>query len=342
MAPEQVTAGRVDRRTDLFGASVVLWEMLTGRRLYGGALSDVQVTMRRVLEETPASPSEIVAGVTRDLDAIVARGLAKKPGDRFESALEMASALEAAMRRAPAAQVAEWIDARKHDELVARRRRVAELDRTRAGDDSASSGTIAPNVAAEPTGSAQDLYEAASAGSAESLPARRSHRLAIASLVAAATLAGAATVVVLRSAANGDRPSNAPLRAEADAASAPAPPAEPVVIVDASSPHAEPASAVSTHAPPTAAPTTPRARTKHVAKPDCTNPYVLDAEGRPVARCTWSVYGGRVGRHYHIASLGKFALTAIADEVERVLRANRRPRVSRAPRASSESRPTLS
>ena len=60
----------------------------------------------------------------------------------------------------------------------------------------------------------------------------------------------------------------------------------------------------------------------------------------PVVLCTATVRARPVARRYHIAALGKFALEAIGDEVERVIAASQRPRLSRVS-VSSESRPSF-
>jgi CheY-like chemotaxis protein len=66
---------------------------------------------------------------------------------------------------------------------------------------------------------------------------------------------------------------------------------------------------------------------------------VRNADAPPVVLCTASVYGARVGRRYHIAALSKFALSAIGDEVDRVVGSGKRPRRSRT--SIPESRPSL-
>ena len=60
LAPEQITGGTVDGRSDIFALGVVLWEMLTGQRLFGGE-SDLD-TIANVLNRNIARPSALVAG----------------------------------------------------------------------------------------------------------------------------------------------------------------------------------------------------------------------------------------------------------------------------------------
>jgi serine/threonine-protein kinase len=100
-APEQVTRRAIDRRTDVFAAGVVLWEALTGVRLFKA--DDVLETLERLKAmkiddprtHDPALPS-MVASVTM-------RALAPAMEDRFQTAEALADALEEAARGLPRA-----------------------------------------------------------------------------------------------------------------------------------------------------------------------------------------------------------------------------------------------
>ncbi len=91
MSPEQASAEEVDHRADVFALGVVLWEVLTGRRLYRRETE--LATMRAILDDPIPRPSE-VADVPPELDAVVMRALRKRRDARFASAHEMAQALE--------------------------------------------------------------------------------------------------------------------------------------------------------------------------------------------------------------------------------------------------------
>jgi serine/threonine protein kinase len=91
MSPEQASAEEVDHRADVFALGVVLWEVLTGRRLYRRETE--LATMRAILDDPIPRPSE-VADVPAELDAVVMRALRKRRDARFASAHEMAQALE--------------------------------------------------------------------------------------------------------------------------------------------------------------------------------------------------------------------------------------------------------
>lgn len=86
MAPEQTRGEDVDARADLFSLGVVLWEMVTGRRLF--RRDGEFATMRAVLEDSIDPPSRI-APVPSDLDYIVMRALSRDRARRYQSAEEM-------------------------------------------------------------------------------------------------------------------------------------------------------------------------------------------------------------------------------------------------------------
>jgi len=94
MAPEQVAGGVADARTDIHGAGCVLYQMLTGRGPFGsGAPSEV---MRRVIVTPPKPLRTLRAEVPQPLADVVERALAKDPGDRYQTAEELATALRGA------------------------------------------------------------------------------------------------------------------------------------------------------------------------------------------------------------------------------------------------------
>jgi serine/threonine-protein kinase len=90
MSPEQARGGALDGRSDLFSLGVVICEMLAGRRPYErGTAVD---TLHAILHEEPELPRG--GGVPPTLVRVVARCLEKEPGRRFQTAKDVASALE--------------------------------------------------------------------------------------------------------------------------------------------------------------------------------------------------------------------------------------------------------
>jgi serine/threonine protein kinase len=92
MSPEQVHAGRVDRRSDVFAASIVLWELTVGRGLFTGG-SDYSV-MAAIADGEPPAPSTVRPDYPAALEAIVMKGLRRAPAERFQTAEELQLALE--------------------------------------------------------------------------------------------------------------------------------------------------------------------------------------------------------------------------------------------------------
>jgi serine/threonine-protein kinase len=98
MSPEQINSEPIDRRSDLFGAGAVLWEMLTGQRLFHGD-SEASV-LHRVLAGEIKRPSELRAAVPKAIDAVCLRALARPRDERFATAAQFAEALESAAKQA--------------------------------------------------------------------------------------------------------------------------------------------------------------------------------------------------------------------------------------------------
>jgi eukaryotic-like serine/threonine-protein kinase len=98
MAPEQARAERdIDARTDVFSVGVILWEFLSGKRMWH-EMSEVDV-FARLLDEVPLPRIEDMVGdVPPELAAVCNRALAKDRSERFASAGEMLEALEAACK----------------------------------------------------------------------------------------------------------------------------------------------------------------------------------------------------------------------------------------------------
>lgn len=102
MAPERIQGERPTPACDLYSIGVCLFEALAGRRPFEDA-SPIVLQGRVLLVEAP-DLSDVCVGLPAELAAIVARALAKKPDDRFASALEMRDALLAVAAQLDAAQ----------------------------------------------------------------------------------------------------------------------------------------------------------------------------------------------------------------------------------------------
>jgi CheY-like chemotaxis protein len=95
MSPEQAWGKRVDRRSDVFSLGAVLYEMLTGSPLFEGD-TDMSV-LERVREGEVEPPSARGVEVSKRVDQIVLKALAKNPQDRYQNASEMEKDLHAVL-----------------------------------------------------------------------------------------------------------------------------------------------------------------------------------------------------------------------------------------------------
>lgn len=125
MAPEQLRGETATRRVDIYAAGVVLWEVLTGQKLF--AAETDAATFGRVMEGIVQPPSA-VAHVPPEVDAVVLCALARNPSARYATALEMAAALEAALPPASTRQVSAWVELTAGPLLAARMQRVREME----------------------------------------------------------------------------------------------------------------------------------------------------------------------------------------------------------------------
>ncbi|MFJ4153309.1 serine/threonine-protein kinase [Pseudomonas sp. NPDC089752] len=92
MSPEQFRGASVDGRSDLFSTGVLLYQLLTGERPFSGSAAMV---MHQVLSQVPVPPSRLNPALGLQCDRLIAKALAKSPDDRFASALDFLSALQA-------------------------------------------------------------------------------------------------------------------------------------------------------------------------------------------------------------------------------------------------------
>jgi serine/threonine-protein kinase len=305
LAPEQL-AGHISRQSDVYAASVVLWEALTSERLFSadnpGELLD-QIRTRRV-----APPSEIALGVPAALDAIVLRGLARDPADRFATAREMAVELERNGGQVSAVEVGEWVERIAKDAIATRAKKVAEIEHHSPseqmsaarppGDEAAAiaevrqrresanhhTGTTVAEVRGqEEHGDAgpTDASIASIATNRSSEPLSKRARWAAAAGALVLIVVAAATV--LRSSRRASvsmpaAPSHAPISEVAPApAFPPAPPATVEPVAAAEIPEAEPPmrSDAGVSSRPRPAPRRPPRK----AVVDCSFPYIIDSNG---------------------------------------------------------------
>ena len=146
MAPEQLTGAGVTRETDVYAASVLFWEALTGARLISGE-NELDLIAQLIKRDIPP-PSQLVPDIPRALEAVVMRGLEAMPEDRFATAREMCMALaECGVTQAASIAVGEWVQNLAADTLAERSAKISAIE-TRGNDPRAAvaRGALSPST----------------------------------------------------------------------------------------------------------------------------------------------------------------------------------------------------
>jgi serine/threonine protein kinase len=146
MPPEQLSGGFVSRQSDIYAASVVLWEALTGRRLFDGETE--AIVLVRAIEGKIDPPSAFNPNLERGTDEVVLRGLARDPEARFATARDMALAIEQTIGLASPYEVGEWVESVAAEEIGRRARNIAEIES--ASMNAPVGGASAPRIGLSP------------------------------------------------------------------------------------------------------------------------------------------------------------------------------------------------
>jgi serine/threonine protein kinase len=161
MAPEQLERHEVTKLTDLYAMAIVLWEALTGRRLFEAETEGQLV--RKVMQGTSDAPSTVRPEIPPALDAVVMRALAKEPADRYQTARQLAGAIEGAVAISRAPEIADFVNTVAKKTLEARARRVATM--LAGGPPSSSQRMVAARTSGSGSGVSSSTGSALSAAS---------------------------------------------------------------------------------------------------------------------------------------------------------------------------------
>lgn len=99
MAPERLSGGTADARVDVYALTCVLHECLTGQAPYPGDSLEQQITAHLTVD--PPKPSTVNLAIPAAFDEVIARGMAKDPDERYQTARELATAASQALAEPP-------------------------------------------------------------------------------------------------------------------------------------------------------------------------------------------------------------------------------------------------
>jgi len=127
MAPEQLRGLAITRQADIHAFAIVMWEMISGRRLFK-ADNEAEIIAAVMRHEVPPL-SRFVPGIPLAVDAFVRRGVSVNVEKRYATAREMCIALEKCGPIAPSMLVADWVQAQMKDALDERSKIVGAIER---------------------------------------------------------------------------------------------------------------------------------------------------------------------------------------------------------------------
>lgn len=307
MAPEQANGEDVSATTDVFAAGVVLWELVTGLRLFWAPTEGA--TFANVMTK-PAKPFAELRAEASALDAIVKKALSRDPHARYRTAERMAQEIGNAIRPASSAEVAAWVRQLAGEGLALRAKRLVEIESETsepANNDKLMEALSKPSSrhlaaakrivvqgdaafeATDPSGPPQmEVPETTVQESPSALRGRTPWK--VIGVAASSVIVLAATAALVLSLRGGASSRQGDLRAEAKVENAtgagtapsaniepdPTPPNAPQTV-------APPASVAGTGTPAKPAfrsrPPTSATSTKKTTRPDCTNPYRILPDG---------------------------------------------------------------
>lgn len=147
MSREQLAGETVTRAADIYAAGIILYEALTGLRMFAGENEVAAVT--RIVANDIRLPSQSDPSLA-PFDHVIRRATALAPQDRYPTARDMARDLEAICAPASATVVGEWVQRLAGDRIDIRARLVAEIERSTTRSRAALTGAAMAQLAEPP------------------------------------------------------------------------------------------------------------------------------------------------------------------------------------------------
>jgi serine/threonine-protein kinase len=158
MAPERLEGGAATARTDVYSIGVLLWELITGKRLFKGEETDAVVAciktggvpgqMASILAVAASKLAPASMEMLERLDAVVTRAITDDPEERYSSARQMATDLALTLDPASPSDVADWVVATASEVLASRTELIASLTNA---DDGGFEGNESARLSEPPT-----------------------------------------------------------------------------------------------------------------------------------------------------------------------------------------------
>lgn len=137
MTPEQVMGVKnLTRRSDIFAASAVMWECITGRTLFEG--DNPGELALKVAQQVIEPPTVYTPDLPVTVSQVVMRGLERDPDKRWETAEQMAEAIEAVGKVASPVRMGKWLRRAASERLAERAQKVVDIEATMRGDSESS------------------------------------------------------------------------------------------------------------------------------------------------------------------------------------------------------------
>ena len=285
MSPEQLEADAVDRTTDVYAMGLVLFELLTGKRMF--AKSQDMTSLGKILRNELVMPSSIDPSLAK-WDAVVRKASAGKREERYPTARAMAIEVEKVCGIASAVEMADWVEQNAGPQLKEHAQRVAEIESGRARVDrheieaALRNELLGENSARSERTAGSQVSHAIDPADVDFRPKSKARKLVPLALLAGVVIGGAIFFVK---------------RNDHVAAAPPLPPPPPATTTAApqptetavAMPMVKPPTTTVDEPPPPPQPTTtekPKAAVKTnaklpppVVKPNCDTPYTIDAQG---------------------------------------------------------------